>query len=83
MDQATEDAGQRDGLLHRPTWRGRGEGLKVEGEVMLDRSTRLDRLDLQSSTDVRKRRRSEWERFGMMLLPSLVFGSEIKGTRVL
>ena len=51
-NQPTEDAGESDRLLHSPTGRGRGEGLQVEGQVMLDGSARLDRLNLESSAYV-------------------------------
>jgi hypothetical protein len=55
----------------------------MEGQVMLDRCAALDGLDLQGSTDVRQRRGSEGERLGVVLLPSLVFGTEVESTRVL
>jgi hypothetical protein len=78
-DQATEDASQSDGLLHCPTRRGGGQCLKMEWEVMLDRSGGLNRFDFKRSADVRKGAGTERERLGVMSLPSLVLGAEVKG----
>lgn len=50
---------------------------------MLDRSARLHGFDLESSTDVSQRRRAEGQRLRVVLLPSLVLGSQIEGARVL
>ena len=50
---------------------------------MLDRSTRLNGLDLQGRTDVGQHGWAKRQRLGMMLLPSLVFRPKIEGTRVL
>lgn len=80
VDKTAEDAGERHSFLHSPTRRGWRESLQVEGEVVLDRGAGLHRLDLESGTDVGKRRRAEGQRLRMVLLPSLVFGSEIEGT---
>ena len=50
---------------------------------MLDGSTRLHRLDLESRTDISQRRRAKGQAFGVVLLPSLVFSSQIERPRVL
>lgn len=50
---------------------------------MLNRSTRLDWLHLKSSTDIRQHGGAEWQRLGVVLLPTLVFCSEIEGSGVL
>lgn len=50
---------------------------------MLDGSARLDSLDLQGCADVSQRGGSEGQRFGVVLLPSLVLGAEVEGTRML
>jgi hypothetical protein len=78
-NQAAENASQSDGLLHGPAGRGGGQCLKVEGEVMLDRSRGLDRFNFKRSADVGKRAGAERERLGVMGLPSLVLGAEVKG----
>ena len=55
----------------------------MERKVVLNRGARLDGFHLEGSADVREGRRAEWQRLGMVLLPSLVFGAEIKGSGVL
>lgn len=55
----------------------------MEWEVVLDGCTRLDGLDLEGGADVGEHRGAEGEGFGVMLLPALVFGAEVKGSRVL
>jgi len=50
---------------------------------MLDRSARLDGLNLEGGTDVAKHRGPKGKRLGVVLLPSLIFGSEVKSTGVL
>jgi hypothetical protein len=50
---------------------------------MLDGGARLNGLDLESGADVGQHRRAEWEGFGVVLLPSLVFGAEVEGAGVL
>ncbi len=82
-NQAAEHAGQGDSLLHGPAGRRRSQGLQVEGQVVLDGGAGLDSLDLQGSTDVGQRGGPEGERLRMVLLPSLVFGAELEGARVL
>jgi hypothetical protein len=82
-DQASKNSSKSDGLFHGTSWRGRGKSLQVEWEVMLDRCTRLDGLDLESGANIGEHRRSEWQRFGVVLLPALVLGTEIKSARVL
>jgi hypothetical protein len=55
----------------------------MKRQVMLDRGTRLDRLDLEGSAYVGEHGRTERKGLGMMLLPALVLSSQIKGARVL
>jgi hypothetical protein len=78
-NQAAENASQSDGLLHCPARRGGGQCLKVEREVMLDRSGGLYRFNFKRSADVGKGAGTERERLGVMSLPSLVLGAEVKG----
>jgi hypothetical protein len=82
-DQATQDARESNSLLHGTAGRCGRQCLEVEWQVVLDRGTRRDWLDLESSTDVGEHGWAEWERFGVVLLPSLVFRSQVKGARVL
>lgn len=83
VDEPTENASQRYSFFYSPTRRSWRKSLQVEGEVVLDRGTGLYRLDLQSSTDIGKRRRSEGQRLRVVLLPSLIFGSQIERARML
>lgn len=55
----------------------------MERQVVLDGRARLDSLHLEGGADVGERRGAEREGLGVMLLPSLVFGAQIKGPRVL
>lgn len=82
-NQAAEDAGQRDGLLHGATGAGGGQGLEMKGQIVLDGGTRLHRLDLEGSTDIGEHRGPKGQRLGVMLLPALVLGAQVKGARVL
>lgn len=82
-DQTAEDTSEGDSFVHSPAGRGRGESLEMEGQVVLDGSTRLHRLDLESRTDISQRRRAKGQALGMMLLPSLVFGPQIERPGVL
>lgn len=82
-DQTAENTSEGDSFVHSPARRSGGERLEMEGQVVLDGSTRLHRLDLESRTDISQRRRAEGQAFGMVLLPSLVFGSQIECPRVL
>lgn len=82
-NQAAENASQSDGLLHCPARRGGGQCLKVEREVMFDRSGGLDRFNFKRSTDIGKRAGTERERLRVVGLPSLVLGAEVKGPGVL
>jgi hypothetical protein len=50
---------------------------------MLYWGARLNGLNLESGADVGQHRGAEWERFGVVLLPSLVLGAEVEGTGVL
>jgi len=83
VDQATQDSCESNSLLHGTAGRCRCQCLEVEWQIVLDRGTCRDRLDLESSTDVGEHGWAEWERFGVVLLPSLVFRSKVKGARVL
>lgn len=51
-NQAAEDAGQRNGFLHGPSWRCWGERLQVEGEVVFDGGGGLDGFNFEGGTDV-------------------------------
>jgi hypothetical protein len=82
-DQASQNSSKSDGLFHGTSWRGRGKSLQVEWEVVLDGCTRLNGLDLESGANIGEHRRAEWQRFGVVLLPALVLGAEIKSARVL
>lgn len=55
----------------------------MEGEVMLDRRRRLNGLDLEGSTDIRKRTRTEGEGLRVVGLPSLVLGAKVECPGVL
>jgi hypothetical protein len=46
VDQTPEDSGQCHRFFHSPPRRSWRKSLEVEGEVMLDRGTRLHRLNL-------------------------------------
>lgn len=50
---------------------------------MLDWGAGLDWLHLESGAYIRKHRWAERQRLGMVLLPSLVFSSQVEGPRVL
>lgn len=82
-DQAPEDAGQSDGLFHGPARRRRSQRLQMEGQVVLDRGRRLHGFDFESSTDVGQRAGPKGQRLRVMRLPSLVFGAQVEGARVL
>lgn len=83
LDQATENAGKSDSLLHSTAWAGWSQSLEVEWKVVLDWGRGGDRLDLKSGTDVGEHRWAEWEGLRVVLLPSLVLGAEIESTGVL
>lgn len=55
----------------------------MEGKVVFDGGGGLDRLDLEGSADVCQGARTEREALGVMSLPTLVFGAEVKSSRVL
>lgn len=82
-DQAPEHTGQSDRFLHGTARGGGGQGLEVEGKVVLDGSGRLDGLDLESSADVGEGAGAEGQRLGVVGLPALIFGAEVEGPRVL
>ena len=58
-DEPAKNASEGDRLLHCSARRGRGEGLQVEGQVVLDGGAGLDGLDLEGSTDVCEGRGAE------------------------
>lgn len=82
-DQTTQNAGQGDGLLHGATGRGGSQSLQMERQVVLDGRTRLHRLHLESRADVGEHRGPKGQRLGMVLLPSLIFSSQVEGAGVL
>lgn len=82
-DEPTKDTSQRYRLLHSTSWRCGRQSLKVEGEVVLDRGAGLDGLHLESRTDIAQHRWAEWQRLGVVLLPALVFGTEVECAGVL
>lgn len=55
----------------------------MERKIVFNGRGRLHGLDLEGGTDIRQRTRTEWQRFGMVRLPPLVFGPEIESARVL
>ena len=82
-DQTTENAGQGDGLLHGTTGRGGSQSLQVKRQVVFDRGRRLDGFDFECGTDIGQRAGTKGQRLRVMGLPSLVFGPQVKGARVL
>jgi hypothetical protein len=82
-DQTAEDSCKSDGLLHGTARRGGGQGLQVEGQVVLDRGRRLNGLNLKGGTDVGQGAGAERQRLGVVSLPSLVLGAQVEGARVL
>lgn len=51
-NEASQNAGESDSLLHGAARRRRSQRLEVERQVVLDWSTGLDRLHLQGGTDI-------------------------------
>lgn len=82
-DQTAKDSCKGDGLLHGTTGRGGSQSLQVERQVVLDGSRGLDRLNLEGGTDVGQGTGAERQRLGVVSLPSLVFGAQVEGARVL
>lgn len=82
-NEAAENTSQSDSFLHGAARRSRSKRLQVEREIVLDRGARLHRLNLERCTNVREHARAEWQRFGMVLLPTLVLGTEVESSRVL
>ena len=82
-DQAAENTSEGDSLVHGSAGRSRGEGLEMEGQVVLDGRAGLHGLHLEGGADVGQRRRAEWQGLGMMLLPALVLGAQVESPRVL
>lgn len=82
-DQTPQDASESNRFLHSTARRSGGQGLQVEGQVVLDRGGRLDGLNLEGSTDVGKRAGAEGQRLGVVGLPALIFGSQVEGAGVL
>lgn len=82
-DQAAQHTGQRDRLLHGTAWRGGGQCLQMEWEVVLDGGGGLDGLDLEGSADVGEGAGSKGQGLGVVGLPALVFGAQVEGARVL
>ena len=55
----------------------------MKWKVVLNRGRRLDGLDLQGRTDVGEGARPEGQRLGVVLLPALILGTQIKGSGML
>lgn len=58
-NEAAKNSSEGDGLLHGTARRGRGQSLQVKGEVVLDGGAGLNRLDLESGTNVGEHRGTE------------------------
>lgn len=82
-DQTSEDSGQRDGFFHGPPRRRRRQCLQMERKIVLDWRGGLDGFDLEGSTDIGQGAGTKGQRLGVVGLPSLVFGTQVKGARVL
>ena len=82
-DESSEHACKCDCLFHSPPWRGRSEGLQVERQVVLNRRRRLHRLNLKGSADIGQGTGAERQALGMVRLPALILGAQIKSTRML
>lgn len=82
-DQTAEDTGEGDGLLHGAAGGSGSQSLQVERQIVFDRSGGLNGFNLESGADVGKRAGAKGQRLGVMGLPSLVLGTEVKGARVL
>lgn len=82
-NQAAENPGKSDCLLHGTAWRSWCQSLEVEWQVVLDWGRCGDWLNLEGGADVGEHRWAEWERLWVVLLPSLVLGAEIESTGVL
>ncbi len=78
VDQSAEDTCEGDGLLHGAAGRCGSQGLQVEGQVVLDGGAGGDGLNLEGGTDVGEHGWTEWQGFGVVLLPSLVLGAEVE-----
>jgi hypothetical protein len=82
-NKTTEHAGQGHSFVHSTARRSWGQSLQVERKVVLDRGGGLDGFNFEGGTNVRQRARAEGKGLGVVGLPSLVFGAEIKSARVL
>jgi hypothetical protein len=82
-NEAAQNPSQGDGFFHRTARASRGQSLQMKREVVLDRCTRLNSFNLESSADIGQGRRTEREGLGMVLLPSLIFSSQVESARVL
>lgn len=82
-NETFENTRQSNGFLHSSSRRCWGKCLQVEGQVVFDRGRRLNRFHLESSADVGKRAGTKWQRLRVVSLPSLVFGTKVKGSGVL
>ena len=82
-DEAAKDASKGDGLLHGTTRRGGSQRLQMERKIVLDRGGGLHGLNLESSADVGQVAGAEGQRLGVVLLPTLVFGAQVKSPAVL
>lgn len=82
-DEPAEDAGQGDGLVHGASGGGGGQGLQVEGKVVLDGSGGLDGFDFEGSADVGEGTRAKGQGLGVVSLPSLILGAKVKRPGVL
>jgi hypothetical protein len=82
-NQTAEDPGEGDRLLHGTARRGGSQCLQVEGQVVFDGSRGLNGLDFEGSTDVGEGAGSERQRLGVVGLPALIFGAQVKSAGVL
>lgn len=82
-DKTPKDASKGDRLFHSPPRRRGGQCLQVEREVVLNRSGRLDRLDLEGGADVGQSARTEGQRLWVVGLPALIFRAQVECPGVL
>lgn len=82
-DQPAKNSSQCHSFLHGTARRSRCQSLQMERQIVLNGGTGLHWFDLESSADVGEHRGTEGKRLRVVLLPTLVFGAQIEGTRML